>query len=86
MLTAVFFIGGLVAFTYCCWWIYENEREPDGMLPRRGLLAMAGADDLAEDKKKQATPAWKRGEADANAAAPAGKRARTSRAQWRTRR
>lgn len=60
MLTGLFFLGGLAAFTYLCWWIYDNERNPDGMLPRRGLLAMATLDDLAEDAKQRKRPAWKR--------------------------
>lgn len=60
MLTGLFFLGGLVAFTYLCWWIYENERDPDGMLPRKGLLAMATLDDLAEDAKERKKPAWQR--------------------------
>ncbi len=60
MLTGLFFLGGLVAFTYLCWWIYDNEQRPDGMLPQRGLLAMATPEDVAAEAKEKHTPAWKR--------------------------
>jgi hypothetical protein len=88
MLTGLFFLGGLLAFVYLCWWIYDNERHPDGALPRRGLLAMAAVDDVAEEAAKRKTPAWKRDLASESAPKPDSKAAKRSRApsQRRTRR
>jgi hypothetical protein len=76
MLTGLFFLGGLVAFTYVCWWICDNERTPDGALPQRGLLAMASMDDLASEAADRKTPGWKR---KRTSAAPTAKKANPSR-------
>jgi len=69
MLTGLFFVGGLGAFSYLCWWIYDNERHPDGMLPKRGLLAMATPDQLATEAQEKNIPTWKKKKT--SAAAPA---------------
>lgn len=79
MLTGLFFLGGLVAFTYLCWWVYDNERHPDGMLPRRGLLAMAMPDELASEAKQKKTPAWRRNKASLGPTSGKAKPTRTPR-------
>ncbi len=77
MLTGLFFLGGLAAFSYLCWWIYDNERHPDGMLPTRGLLAMATPHLLAMEAEERNTPSWKKERA--SAAAPAARKPRSTR-------
>lgn len=77
MLTGLFFLGGLVAFTYLCWWIFDNERHPDGMLPQRGLLAMSTPAELASEDKVKKTPAWKRRKTPSEPTAEKAKPART---------
>ncbi len=76
MLTGLFFVGGLVAFSYLCWWIFDNERTPEGALPQRGFLAMATAADVASEAKEKKMPAWKRKK---NAPEPAVAKAKSGR-------
>ena len=84
MLTGLFFVGGLAAFTYLCWWIYDNERHPDGMLPKRGLLAMATPDQLATEAQEKNIPSWKKKRKSAAASAVGKPRSRRSPSYRRT--
>lgn len=60
MLTGLFFLGGLIAFIYICWWTYLNDRPGANSTPVLGLLAMTSPADEAEDAEAGKTPAWKR--------------------------
>lgn len=60
MLTGLFFLAGLAAFLYICWWTYLNDQPGASELPRLGLLAMKTAVDDADKAQDRKAPGWKR--------------------------
>lgn len=60
MLTGLFFLAGLFAFVYICWWTYLNDRPGASPLPKFGFLAMISPAEEAEEAQAKKAPAWKR--------------------------